>query len=68
MAFTTTAMDEDTAYLLTKTFWESKAEMAGVAPWWDGVNVDMLNQDGLAFHPGAVRYYDEQGIALPAAN
>lgn len=68
MAFTTTAMDDDTAYLLTKTFWESKAEMAGVAPWWDGVNVDMLNQDGLAFHPGAVRYYDEQGIALPAAN
>ncbi|MEM1316568.1 MAG: TAXI family TRAP transporter solute-binding subunit, partial [Pseudomonadota bacterium] len=37
VAFTTTAMDDDTAYALTKTFWEQKAAMGEGAAWWNGV-------------------------------
>ncbi|MBY6154411.1 TAXI family TRAP transporter solute-binding subunit [Vannielia litorea] len=68
VAFTTTAMSDDTAYLLTKTFWESKAEMAGMAPWWDGVSTELLGEVSGTFHPGAARYYEEQGIALPSGD
>jgi TRAP transporter TAXI family solute receptor len=64
VAYTTTAMDEETAYELTKTFWESRDRMAENAPWWAGVTPELLgNVDG-AFHPGAVRYYEEAGIPL----
>ncbi len=47
VAYTTTQMDDDTAYALTKTFWESKAKMADSAPWWDGVDAGLMaNIDG----------------------
>jgi TRAP transporter TAXI family solute receptor len=61
----TTNMDEDMAYFLTKTFWEWKDELAGENPWWDGVTVDMLSQMGAPLHPGARRYYEEQGVDVP---
>ncbi|MBB97434.1 MAG: TRAP transporter substrate-binding protein [Rhodobacteraceae bacterium] len=64
-AFTTTKMDDDTAYELTRTFWEQKAKMAGVAPWWNGVTPELMQNVTVAFHPGAMRYYEEAGIAVP---
>jgi TRAP transporter TAXI family solute receptor len=63
-AYTTTQMDDETAYELTRTFWESRDRMAENAPWWAGVTPELLaNIDG-EFHPGAVRYYEEAGIPL----
>ena len=44
VAYATAAMDDDTAYALTKAFWDQKAAMAGQAPWWDGVTPDMLDE------------------------
>jgi TRAP transporter TAXI family solute receptor len=44
MAYTTTQMDDATAYALTKTFWENKAAMAETAKWWAGVSPDYLAQ------------------------
>ncbi|GHF45535.1 TAXI family TRAP transporter solute-binding subunit [Seohaeicola zhoushanensis] len=67
-AYTTTQMDDDTAYTLTKTFWEQKAEMAGISPWWNGVTPDLMQSVKAEFHPGALRYYAEAGIAVPAAS
>ncbi|MEM6744885.1 MAG: TAXI family TRAP transporter solute-binding subunit [Pseudomonadota bacterium] len=67
VAYTTTVMDDDTAYALTKTFWEQKAAMGEGAAWWNGVNEGLLGTIEGTIHPGAVRYYEEAGMALTAA-
>ncbi|MBK0400058.1 TAXI family TRAP transporter solute-binding subunit [Limibaculum sp. M0105] len=68
VAYATTEMDDDTAYRLTKTFWDERAKMAGEAAWWKGVDAGLLaNIDG-KIHPGALRYYDEAGMAVTEAN
>lgn len=64
-AFTTTAMDEQTAYVLTKTFWQQKAALSKQASWWKAVEPDMLMMTRVKLHPGAVRYYEEAGIQIP---
>ncbi|MEM8551907.1 MAG: TAXI family TRAP transporter solute-binding subunit [Pseudomonadota bacterium] len=65
VAYTTTQMDDDTAYALTKAYWESKGALANAAKWWDGVTPEFLaNIDG-KIHPGALSYYDEIGVSVP---
>lgn len=61
-AFTTTKMDEDTAYQLTKTYWEQKAKMSDTSPWWSGVTPELMQNITTELHPGAQRYYEEAGI------
>ncbi|MDD7912064.1 TAXI family TRAP transporter solute-binding subunit [Pseudovibrio exalbescens] len=65
IAYTTTQMDDDTAYAVTKAFWEEKAKLAESAAWWAGVDAAMLAHNQTKLHPGALRYYDEAGIAVP---
>ncbi len=67
VAYTTAQMDDDTAYAMTKTFWEQKDKMGADAPWWNGVSTDMLASIKGKIHPGAQRYYAEKGIALTDA-
>lgn len=67
VAYTTTQMDDDTAYAMTKTFWEQKDKMGADAPWWNGVSTDMLASIKGKIHPGAQRYYAEKGIVLSDA-
>jgi len=67
VTYTTTKMDDDTAYLLTKTYWESKGEMASAAAWWGGVDTDLMSNITGKIHPGAIRYYEEAGVALDDA-
>jgi len=64
VAYATDKMDDDTAYQLTKTFWEQKDAMGGTAPWWAAVSTDMLSNVTTRVHPGAARYYREIGVAL----
>lgn len=66
-AYTTTAMDEETAYQLTKAYWEQKSAMGKTSPWWNAVTMDGLNTLGAALHPGAAKYYKEAGVAIPAS-
>ena len=66
-AFTTTKMDEDTAYQLTRTYWEQKAEMADTSAWWNGVTEELMANITTPLHPGAVRYYEEAGFTLSDA-
>lgn len=66
VAFATTKMDDDTAYTLTRTFWEEQARLADTARWWAGVSPDMLQGVGSGIHPGAMRYYEEIGAELGA--
>jgi TRAP transporter TAXI family solute receptor len=67
VAYSTTDMDDDTAYALAKTFWEQKAKMGKDAAWWNGVDQGLMANITGKIHPGAVRYYEEQGFALTAA-
>lgn len=66
VAFTTTDMDDETAYQLTKTFWENKKSLGAAAKWWNGVSLDMLGSIQTEIHPGAKRYYREAGATLAA--
>ena len=67
VAYTTSAMDDDTAYALTKTFWDEKAKMGEEAPWWNGVDQALMANITGKIHPGAARYYEEAGIELTDA-
>ncbi|RUR30857.1 TAXI family TRAP transporter solute-binding subunit [Vreelandella andesensis] len=62
IAYTTTQMDDDTAYTLTKTFWERRDSMAEEAAWWSSITPDMLSNMTGTLHPGALRYYEEAGV------
>lgn len=66
-AYTVASMDDDTAYKLTKAFWEGKAAMTKGNPWWAGVKADGLATLGARLHPGAAKYYAEAGITVPDA-
>jgi TRAP transporter TAXI family solute receptor len=68
VAYATTKMADDTAYMLTKTFWETRETMAKDAAWWAGVSADMLSNITTQIHPGAIRYYTEIGVALSDAH
>ena len=67
VAYATSAMDDETAYQLTKTYWEQKAKMAQSAPWWKGVDKAMLGNIAGRIHPGALRYYKEAGFPVTEA-
>lgn len=64
-AYTTTEMEEDLAYQLTKTFWEQKAAMGKSGAWWDAVTTDGLGSLGGKLHAGALKYYQEAGVTVP---
>ena len=66
VAFTTTDMDDETAYQLTKTYWENKAKLGEAAKWWNGVSLNMLENILTDIHPGAKRYYQEAGASFAA--
>ena len=57
-------MDDNTAYMLTKTYWENKNVLGEAAKWWDGVSLSMLDNILTDIHPGAKRYYQEIGANL----
>ena len=65
VAYTTTAMDQDTAYALTKTYWEQKDALGEAARWWNGVTPAFLDNITGRIHPGALAYYDEIGVSVP---
>lgn len=67
IAYTTTAMDDDTAYTLTKTFWERRDAMAEEAAWWSSITPEMLGNMTGTLHPGALRYYEEAEFEVPDA-
>lgn len=66
-AYATTRMDEATAYAVTKAFWTQRATMAKSNPYWGGVTPDMVGSLAGKLHPGAIKYYEEAKIAVPAS-
>ncbi|MCG7577523.1 MULTISPECIES: TAXI family TRAP transporter solute-binding subunit [unclassified Halomonas] len=66
VAYTTEQMDVETAYRLTKLFWEQQPWLAEQSAWWGSVTPDLLTHLTTPLHPGARRYYEEAGMELPA--
>lgn len=66
VAHTTTEMSDDTAYLLTKTYWSQKESLGKDTAWWNGVTPKMLENVYGKLHPGALKYYDKIKADVPA--
>ena len=66
-AYTTTKMDNDTAYQVVKIFWSQRDDMAKTNPWWSTLSPDQVMTLGIKLHPGAAKFYAEQGIKIPDA-
>lgn len=64
VVYTSSAMDDETAYTLTKAFWDQKKNMSDSSPWWKGVTTEMLDNINSKIHPGAAKYYHEIGVTL----
>lgn len=64
VAYTTTHMDDDTAYLLTKTFWGQRDALIEAAAWWEGVDDQLMANITGKLHPGAIKFYKEAGIPI----
>jgi hypothetical protein len=41
--------------------------MTKVNSWWHGVKADMIGELAGKLHPGALKYYAEAGIPVPAS-
>lgn len=56
-------LSDDIVYGITKSLWENHAEFVKVKDIWNSVKLeDALLGAALPVHPGAQRYYDEQGV------
>lgn len=66
-AYATTRMDDATAYAIVQAFWKHRAELAQKHPWWAGVSPDQVTLLGQKLHPGALKYYKESRVQIPAA-
>jgi uncharacterized protein len=61
-------VDAEVVYKITKAFWEHIDEVHAQAEWLKSVQLkDALREMNMPLHPGALRYYREKGIAVPAA-
>ena len=60
-------VDEEHVYKLTKTMYENLTFLAAIHPAVKVMNIQKA-MDGLPvpLHPGAVRYYKEVGLTVPA--
>ena len=61
-------LSEDAVYRMTKTFWEHIDEMYSVTSWAKGAlnKKNIFAQNRTKLHPGALKYYKEAGIKVPA--
>ena len=57
-------LSDELVYRLTKLWWERIKEMHEIAPGLDQANVKLAMEHAtIPFHPGALRYYKEVGVA-----
>lgn len=57
-------VDDDVIYELTKVFWENQDVLADAHPVVERIDIENATEDlaGVPIHPGAERYYQEQGL------
>lgn len=66
-AYATLRMSNATAYALTKQFWTQKHVLEKDKPHWHAVVPQLLATLGARLHPGAMQYYREAGLPIPAS-
>ena len=66
-AYTTLSMSNATAYALTKAFWSQRLTLAKKNSAWSAILPSKLGSLGVQLHPGALRYYREAGVPVPAS-
>ena len=60
------SMDDDLAYKLTRLFWEQAQKNTETHPWLNNISKAYAVQNGgMKLHPGAAKYYQEQGVSIP---
>ena len=66
--YTRKGIPEDVIYKMTKSFWEHIDEMWSVTSWAKGAlnKKNIFVQNNTKLHPGALKYYKEIGIKIPA--
>jgi TRAP transporter TAXI family solute receptor len=66
--YTRKGIPEDVIYKMTKTFWEHIDEMHSVTSWAkDAINKkNIFREANTKVHSGAVKYYKEIGLKVPA--
>ena len=59
---------DEVIYKMTKTFWEHIDEMHNVAPWAkEAISFKTAFKEmNMKLHPGALKYYKEKGLKVPA--
>jgi TRAP transporter TAXI family solute receptor len=58
-------MDEELAYNITRVMFEGQAELAAAHPAANELTLENAVQNSpIAYHPGAIRYYEEQGVSI----
>jgi TRAP transporter TAXI family solute receptor len=65
--YTTRHLSDAVAYRITKAFWTNLTALAQNAPGWRAISPGMLAVLGAKLHPGALKYYREAHIAVPAS-
>lgn len=67
MMSVTAGMDDDTAYALTRAYWENLEAMMNANALMRSIDPEKpFGGMSAQLHPGAVRYYQEVGIEIPA--
>ncbi len=67
LTYTSADLPEDLAYKLTKAFWENKQIIAEAHAIGKGLDIQAVRYGVAKIHPGALKYYQEVGVEIPAA-
>lgn len=62
--YTKASLPEETAYIITKSFWENRPVWEKAHPAMKLLKMDGVNDLVAKVHPGALRYYEEIGFKV----
>jgi len=67
LTYTSADLSEEIAYKITKAFWENKKIIVEAHVIGKGLDIKGVRYGVAKVHPGALKYYKEVGVEIPAA-